>query len=121
VLVVEDDPSLRELYRSALRAVGFRVVAVDDGLTALRTVEATAPAAVVLDLDLPRLGGRDVHKELRSHPVTHRIPIVVVSGTDVSDLRPEEFAAVLRKPIGPDRLIEAVQSSVQANQRRMTT
>ena len=68
VLVVEDDQPLRELYRTALQAAGFSVIAVEDGLRALRCVEAAKPGAVVLDLELPQLGGSDVQQELRAHP-----------------------------------------------------
>jgi CheY-like chemotaxis protein len=110
VLVVEDDPALRELYRSALRAAGYAVVAVEDGVDALRRVERGCPEAVVLDLGLPRLSGRDVQRELKSSPDTQHIPIVVVSGTDTSDLDPEDFACVLNKPISADALILAVQN-----------
>ena len=113
VLVVEDDPTLRELYRSSLRAAGYAVVAVSDGLDALRRVEREAPDAVVLDLALPRLGGRDVQKELKSAPDTKHIPIVVVSGTDTSDLDPDDFACVLNKPIDVDALIVAVQNCLR--------
>jgi DNA-binding response OmpR family regulator len=113
VLVVEDDGDLRELYRSAHRAAGYRVVAVDDGIPALRSVEARRPSAVVLDLGLPRLGGRDVQREPRSHPETHTIPIVIVSGNDVSDLNPNDFGCVLRKPISSERLIVAVQDCLR--------
>jgi CheY-like chemotaxis protein len=113
VLVVEDDPTLRELYRSGLRAAGYAVVAVSDGLDALRRVEREAPDAVVLDLALPRLGGRDVQKELKSAPETRHIPIVVVSGTDTSDLDPDDFACVLNKPIDIDALIVAVQNCLR--------
>jgi len=113
VLVVEDDPTLRELYRSSLRAAGYAVVAVSDGLDALRRVEREAPDAVVLDLALPRLGGRDVQKELKSAPDTKHIPIVVVSGTDTSDLDPDDFACVLNKPIDVDALIAAVQNCLR--------
>ena len=113
VLVVEDDPTLRELYRSGLRSAGYAVVAVGDGLDALRRVEREAPDAVVLDLALPRLGGRDVQKELKSAPDTKHIPIVVVSGTDTSDLDPDDFACVLNKPIDVDALIVAVQNCLR--------
>jgi CheY-like chemotaxis protein len=113
VLVVEDEAPLRELYRSALRAVGYAVVAVDDGLDALRRVERTPPDAVVLDLALPRLSGRDVHRELKAHPKTHDIPVIVVSGTDTSDLDPNDFACVLKKPISIDSLIHAVQNCLR--------
>jgi CheY-like chemotaxis protein len=109
VLVVEDEPALRELYRSVLRNAGFAVVAVEDGLGALRRVESARPQAVVLDLDLPRVGGRDVQRELKARPDTQRIPIVVVSGTDTADLDPEDFSCILRKPVSADELVSAVQ------------
>ena len=113
MLVVEDDAPLRELYRSALRTFGYAVVAVEDGLEALRRVERTPPDAVVLDLALPRLSGRDVHRELKAHPETHDIPVIVVSGTDISDLNPNDFACVLKKPISVDALIQAVQDCIR--------
>src|SRR5688572_26673847 len=109
VLVVEDDAGLRELYRSALRNAGFGVVAVEDGLSALHRVESVKPRAVVLDLDLPKLGGRDVQQELKARRDTQHIPILVVSGTDTEDLNPEDFACILRKPISADELVSAVQ------------
>ena len=113
ILVVEDDPSLRELYRSTLRSAGYAVVAVEDGIDALRRVERHPPDAVVLDLDLPRLNGRDVHRELKAVPDTQHIPIVVVSGMDTSDLDPRDFACVLNKPIDSDTLVVAVQNCLR--------
>ena len=70
VLIVEDDPALRDLYRWALQAAGFAVVAVSDGLEALRQIESGTPDAVVLDLALPFVAGHDVQQELRRHPET---------------------------------------------------
>lgn len=113
VLVVEDDEPLREVYRTALRAAGYSVAAVEDGADALRQIEQSVPAVVVLDLGLPRLGGRDVHNELKSRHDTCHIPIVVVTGTDVSDADAKHFACVLRKPFDTDRLIAAVEQCLR--------
>ncbi|MBI4264134.1 MAG: response regulator [Acidobacteria bacterium] len=118
VLVVEDDPSLRELYRTTLRTAGYAVVAVEDGADALRHIEQGPPAAVVLDLALPRVGGRDVQRELRSHPETRHIPIVVVSGTDMSDLDSNEYASLLMKPVAPEVLVWAVENSIRRTRAR---
>jgi DNA-binding response OmpR family regulator len=120
VLVVEDDPTLRELYRSGLTIAGHAVVAVEDGIDALRRVERRRPDAVVLDLGLPRVSGRDVQRELRANPETRNIPIVIVSGTDVSDLNPNDFACVLRKPISVEKLVAAVQDCLRRARRWMT-
>jgi DNA-binding response OmpR family regulator len=111
--VVEDDPSLREFYRSTLRAAGYAVVGVEDGVDALRLIESGKPRAVVLDLALPRLSGRAVSRELRAHAGTQDIPVIVVTGTDTSDLNPDQFSCILRKPIDPDTLVDAVQKCVR--------
>ena len=70
VLIVEDDPVLRSMYSALLRMEGFAVVGVEDGVDALRHLEGSHPSAVVLDLGLPRLGGRDVQLEIRSRSDT---------------------------------------------------
>ena len=118
VLVVEDDAALREVYRSALRTAGYSVVAVEDGADALRYIEQRQPGAVVLDLGLPRVGGRDVNRELKARPNTSGIPVVVVSGTDMSDLNPKDFSSMLMKPIQPDTLVWAVDNSIRRARAR---
>lgn len=118
VLVVEDDPDLRALYRASLTVAGYVVVAVEDGLDALRHIEGTGiPSAVILDLALPRLGGRDVYRELAAHPATSKIPIVIVTGSDTSDLDKDDFACILRKPIHVEALIYAVEQCLGRESR----
>lgn len=114
VLIVEDDRRLRDLYRSALAQAGFTVVAVEDGVDALRVVETQrVPAAVVLDLALPRLSGRDVGYELKASPATCRIPIIVVTGTDARDIEGLSVECVLHKPVTPEQLVEIVDFCVR--------
>jgi CheY-like chemotaxis protein len=113
ILVVEDDPQLRELYRNALRTAGYAVVAVEDGADALRQIEHSMPALVVLDLALPRVDGRDVHRELKARPETRNIPVIVVSGTDMAGVDAKQFAYVLRKPCDPERLVDAVDQCMR--------
>ena len=117
VLIVEDDSALRALYRTALKAAGYEVVAVEDGIDALRQVELSIPNAVVLDLELPRLSGRDVQKELASREDTARVPVVVVTGTEARDLREADFACILRKPIHPELLVYAIENCLRGGSR----
>ncbi len=120
VLIVEDDHALRELYRVTLMGAGYVVVAVEDGVDALRYIDRHTPSLVLLDLQLPRLDGRDVQRELASHPETSGIPIVVVTGTDTRDLRPSDFRALLTKPVSPDSLLETIADALHAGQIRQS-
>ena len=115
VLVVEDDPPLREMYRSALTAAGYAVFAVEDGLDALRYIETHTPSAVVLDLGLPRLHGGDVQREMAAQGLA-AIPIIVVTG-EAASVDERDFACILRKPIEPDRLVETVARCLSARRR----
>lgn len=113
VLIVEDDPALRSLYRAMLQMEGFVVIAVEDGVDALRHIESNPPAAVVLDLGLPRLGGRDVQREITSRVETRDIPIIIVTGEPIDDLDPRDFVCILRKPLEPQLLIDAVRDCLR--------
>lgn len=110
ILVVEDDGALCDLYRIALQVAGYDVVAVQDGVDALRWLDVHLPSLVVLDLGLPRLSGEDVLRELRVRADTRNVPIVIVTGHDVVDLNEDELVCVLRKPITTDALVTAVRN-----------
>ena len=66
---------------------------------------------MVLDMGLPRLGGHDVAREFRAHVETRSIPIVVVTGS-ATDIDEREFSCVLRKPLTPQALADAVARSL---------
>ena len=112
ILVVEDDAATREMYRQALAASGYRTITAADGLGALRFIEGDRPDVVVLDLMLPTVGGRDVYRELRAHPETCEIPVIVVTGSDARDLEPNEFRFFLRKPVSPETLTRIVEDAL---------
>ena len=117
VLVVEDDPDLRAMFRSVLAIDGYGVVVAANGIDALRHIDLDGPDALVLDLGLPLLGGRDVQRELAAHADTRSIPIVVVTGSDTSDLNEADFKCILRKPIHPDQLVAAIRRCLQGAAR----
>jgi twitching motility two-component system response regulator PilH len=118
LLVVEDDAALREMYRAALTAAGYTVIAVEDGIDALREVQFTRPDLIVLDLVLPRLGGYDLQRELASHAETRDIPIVVVTGVDSRVLKRTDFDCVFTKPVNVDALVAAVRHLLRRDMDR---
>jgi two-component system, OmpR family, response regulator MprA len=118
ILVVEDDPDLRAFYRQVLGINGYDVGAVEDGIDALRRIETNPPDLVILDLELPRLGGRDVQQELAAHAATRNIPIVVVSGSEIRSLDPAAFFCILRKPVTADNLLAVVDDCFRRARQR---
>lgn len=96
------------MFDYALRISGFDVWSVGDGLSALRAIDQHCiPAVIVLDLDLPRVSGIDVHQEVVSHAETCAIPVIVVTGTSWQP--PPGVFRTLRKPINADVLVKHVQ------------
>jgi CheY-like chemotaxis protein len=79
VLICDDEPDIRLLFRTVVEATGAMVFVAADGEECLRVADDVEPDLVLLDLVLPGRGGREILGELRRrHP---RIPVVVMSGT----------------------------------------
>ena len=114
VLVVEDDADLRHIFRDAIRSAGFEVREAADGLAALRMVEFDAPDLIVLDVRLPALDGISVREEVASHADTRDIPVIIVSAFDVDRHRVRR-ARIMRKPITPVELIDAVRGALNGH------
>jgi DNA-binding response OmpR family regulator len=113
ILVVDDDRSIRQIYRTALMLSGFRVDIAEDGLSALRRIEENRPDLIVLDLHLPQVDGLAVLGELRANTETWNIPVVVVTGAD-HQYAVAQANAILRKPCDPDELIEVIERHIRA-------
>jgi DNA-binding response OmpR family regulator len=119
VLVVEDDEPTRKFFLQTLRAAGFQVSAVDDGLKALEAIElGKRPDAIVLDLGLPRLGGKDLYAELNAQADTKGIPIIVVTGQELPAEDRATYPYFLKKPVRPEALVFAVDNALRRHAAR---
>jgi len=110
VVVADDDASVRAVIAEYLSACGCEVIEAANGLEALLQVKRSAPQVVVLDVQMPRLGGLEAIPRIRAFDAS--IGIVVITGD--ADARLHEQArkrgasAVLAKPIGLPELAAAV-------------
>ena len=117
VLIVEDDPDVREMLATLLAMEGFYAVAAEDGLEALhllRTVRHRAPdtpCLVLLDLKMPRLGGQEFRRAQLDDPVVAKVPVAVMSGAVDLESRAQALGAVasVPKPIDVDTLMDVVR------------
>jgi diguanylate cyclase (GGDEF)-like protein len=85
VLVVDDDPVIRELACAALAEDGWRVAQAADGHEALLRASKEKPALVLLDVKMPGKDGFAVCKELRSRPETRDVPVLMMTALDDHD------------------------------------
>jgi CheY-like chemotaxis protein len=111
VLVVDDDPYIRDALADVLADEGYEVTAARDGEEALEILRASLrPAVILLDLRMPGMSGWEVRKRLLADPELSAIPVVLLS----ADAHLEDAAATLRaagslrKPPSLDELLEAV-------------
>jgi DNA-binding response OmpR family regulator len=104
ILFAEDDASVARLYAAYAQSRGHEVLVARDGAETLVAAVAERPDLVVLDVDMPKLDGRDVLKQLKADPRTARIPVLVVTALggdqNLRDLLLELGAVdVLEKPV----------------------
>ncbi len=111
ILVVDDDPSARELLTRHLEREGFAVTTASSGAEALEHIKAYKPLAVLLDVMMPGLDGWHVLKAIRDNPDTKDIPVIMQT---VLDDRNFAYAlgatGYLKKPVRRDVLADALQS-----------
>ncbi len=79
VLVVDDDPSIRELLKDLLGTEGYDVLEATNGIQAIDQVKRFRPAAVLLDLMMPIMSGAEATTRLKSDPTTAAIPVLAMS------------------------------------------
>lgn len=105
VLLVDDVDDARDMYALYFKHVGLRILTAREGQSALATVRVDRPDIVVLDLAMPGVTGWDVLRELRAHPQTRTIPVLVLSGQRARDNALAAGAdAYCEKPCQPDKL-----------------
>jgi putative two-component system response regulator len=114
ILVTDDDPSISRMLRYFLQAEGYRVTQAGDGRAALAAVAAEPPDLILLDLEMPRLGGFEVCRQLKEEPDTCLVPILILTGHAASEARLQawELGAddFLYKPFQPVEVLARCRS-----------
>ena len=113
VLLVDDDPDLRDILQEILEDEGYDVIPVGDGSQAVEYLRTTssrvdAPALVILDLNMPIVNGWEVLDAIRARPCL-QLPVIVVSASGCS--KPAGVAAYLQKPINVIELLDTVRDT----------
>jgi CheY-like chemotaxis protein len=104
VLLVEDDPGMRDVIGALLERAGFRVLAAADGAEAWDLLSrGPRPAAILVDLYTPRMTGHDLVARIRRMPRLASVPIIAMSAERADRDRPAA-EAFLEKPFSREQL-----------------
>ncbi|WP_254601084.1 response regulator transcription factor [Caulobacter sp. S45] len=113
IFVAEDDAAIAELLTTRLEIAGYRVNVAHDGANALRLILLKPPAAVILDVNMPKLDGFSVLRTMRSHPACARTPVLMLtarkSAADVRMAREYGANDYLAKPFEDSQLLTRVE------------
>lgn len=118
ILIVDDDPDIREAVKIVLETQPYELTFASDGEECLEQVKKNTPDLIILDLLMPKKDGFEVIKELRGYHNYTRIPVLILTAVnkEAGDRRYEletglsmDVDDYIEKPIQPDDLIHRVK------------
>ncbi len=117
ILVVDDDPTLMEMYRARLMAEGFAVELAHDGQEALAQAIAVRPDCILLDLRMPNITGIEVLEILKTTKQTKTIPVIVLTALGDDNLKKQAYARgaadyLVKSETMPAQIIEKIRTLV---------
>jgi DNA-binding response OmpR family regulator len=121
ILIVDDEVDTLRLVGMLLEREGFQIVAASSGQQAIDKAIAEQPVLIILDVMMPEMDGYQVAAQLRKHPATDTIPILMFTAKTTVNDKVTGFQAgaddYLTKPVHPTELITRVQALLQRSRR----
>jgi CheY-like chemotaxis protein len=112
ILLVDDDPDLRELYARFLDDAGYCVAVARNGAEAVDVAEMVRPHAIVMDISMPQMNGCEATRRIKSTDTTREIPVVALTSASLDEMGEElsrsGFERVLSKPFAAPALAEVL-------------
>ncbi len=113
ILVVDDEPTIRDFMRTILEDEGHRALEAGDGVEALAALEASAVDLMILDVMMPKMDGLQVCNHVRQSNSISHLPIIMISANDHSSMRETCLEcganAFFAKPMPFDELLDSVR------------
>ena len=112
ILVVEDEPDIRELLDFSISRSGFSVIEAETAEDALKVLDRGTPELIIIDWMLPGMDGIDLAKQLRADELTKELPIIMLTarGEEADKLRSFEVGIddYVTKPSSPKELVARI-------------
>ncbi len=123
VMVIDDSLTVRRVTQRLLERHGFKVLLAKDGVDALRQMQDTIPDIILVDIEMPRMDGYDLTRNVRSSAITRDIPIIMITSRTAEKHRAVAFDVgvneYLGKPYQEDELLAHIRRylALRAQQR----
>jgi chemosensory pili system protein ChpA (sensor histidine kinase/response regulator) len=116
VMVVDDSLTVRKVTSRLLERAGYQVATAKDGVDALEQLAELSPAVMLLDIEMPRMDGFELARQLRREPATQNLPIVMITSRAADKHRDHALQlgvnAYLGKPYGEEELLKLIAGYV---------
>jgi two-component system phosphate regulon response regulator PhoB len=114
ILIVEDEPDIRELLNFTISRAGFDIVEAENAEDALKLLDRGAPELMIIDWMLPGMDGIDLAKQIRSDDIFSKLPIIMLTarGEEIDKLRSFEAGVddYVTKPFSPKELTARIKA-----------
>ncbi|HEY4370117.1 MAG TPA: response regulator [Steroidobacteraceae bacterium] len=113
ILLVDDDESVRRSLARLLRAYDYEVLEAENAAVALRVLETTRPALMLLDIIMPSHNSLETARRIKAEPGTASLPIVALTASPPAALSDRVlFTAIMSKPCDPRFLLETIERAL---------
>jgi DNA-binding NtrC family response regulator len=115
ILVIDDDPDIREVLRDRLESLGYRVLVAPSGKAGLELLEKQSPQLILLDIEMPAMSGLEVLKVIRKRELDITVVMITAYGTIERAVEAMKEGAYdfIPKPFEPDHVALIVQKALE--------
>lgn len=120
IAIIEDDPTINQMYRMKFEAAGFDVQLASDGERGIALVEAFRPDLILLDMQMPKKNGLQALTEMRAQPWGKSIPVIILTnmGEEESPKGLRELGIesyIVKADLTPSQVVERVKDTLNLN------
>lgn len=117
IAIIEDDPTINQMYRMKFEADGFEVEVADDGKRGVALVESFSPDIILLDLQMPHMNGAEALTEIRAREWGKNTPVIILTNLGVEEA-PKElqsldiFGYIVKADLTPRQVVGRVKEAL---------
>lgn len=117
IAIIEDDPTISQMYRMKFEADGFDVRLAGNGAVGIALVKQFQPDAILLDLQMPEVNGVEALRQIRSQPASAQTPVIVLTNlgqeeapADLQSLAIHSY--IVKANMTPRQVVDQVKSAI---------